>query len=81
MDRAWHTIEFTRSDVAGEASESREVVAVILRSDPAAKLARAPPRPEELSAGSAPWWVNVCGTEKRRLCSALGFCLVVGPKA
>lgn len=53
MDRAWHTIEFTRADaLAGEAPESRDVVAVSTHFDPVAKLAIAPPRREDLSAES-----------------------------
>jgi DNA modification methylase len=53
MDRAWHTIEFTRADaLAGEAPESRDVVAVSTHFDPAAKLAVTPPRRENLSAES-----------------------------
>ena len=34
MERAWHNIEFTRSDaLAGEPSESRDIVAVSIHFD------------------------------------------------
>jgi site-specific DNA-methyltransferase (adenine-specific) len=53
MDNVWHTVEFRLADaLADHASESRAVVAISTRFDPAAKLALTPPRQEELASES-----------------------------